>query len=488
MQTGSNRGLWVRDALPFVDRQPYRNFLERMTYDFHRYIDSQPSTRRGWIRLTATGSSPSCRSQRKMEARAEWRCGTHAPPVTRNSATRNWEEHVERMVAIIPSRVADVRILRKRIREDEEMVAVVRRAKCAKTEKVPSSVTGRRVATKAVTTPNMPLTQKQAPWLLRSPDFYRRSRPQNCSSPLPEWSSVHAETWSGQSFAARSPRPRRNRHGKGKPSQLGESLLREKQVLSRRGVKKSHDAIGKPSSNLYPFLQQPSVLQLEREVMELASERDSPGIAAAEAVRHPCSTAKYSARDAGILEVDAVDVTQKWPEPCKQSHEAELRVGNGTWLSKLVSLLRRVVVHTGGGDPGYRVRSSASIVMGWMDWLTDRLDKREKQGWFPHAIVSTLAEEVVTIGHPICDPDSQKRQLYEIYVQLYRGEIETSEVVLAPTDDRWAQFVDMLLTALCYVRDPARRQPPTDVPKPKFYQLLLEDSDFYLPPHPREWT
>lgn len=45
--------------------------------------------------------------------------------------------------------------------------------------------------------------------------------------------------------------------------------------------------------------------------------------------------------------MDAVDVTQKWPEPCKQSHEAELRVGNGTWLSKLVSLLRRVVV---GGD------------------------------------------------------------------------------------------------------------------------------------------
>ncbi|KAF6742410.1 hypothetical protein DFP72DRAFT_1081947 [Ephemerocybe angulata] len=625
MQRGTNRALWVRDALPFMDRQSYVNFLARMTYDFHRYILNQAPEEVG-LDFDNDAFFPLLSFTKEDGSRGRAEVWEHAPPVgreralafeaTRNNASRNWEEHVERMVGMIPSRfvanesmrtVGDPLIEvppsgdgnaiagpsrqvakpRKRTREDEEMVAVVRRAKRAKTERVPSSVTGEESGDESGDDSEY------------TEDFVLRSFGRNKNPRVP--SSIPGEDSDGEgpanaratTLAAASTAPKKSVR-KGKAVATRRKPAKGKAgASSRRVVKKSHDAIGKPSSNLYPFLQQSSVLQLEREVMELASERDSvcddeDNMKEVEwKLDQACTIVKQQPLDLNNLanvstilscasqvqehllqkqydirvlrQSVALATLESWrwmqltlPQMAR-TLQAEPRGRttrrNGTWLHNLVSLLRRVVV---GGDERIMVSASEcgftearvasvpfhnkwarrflqeaeiqdivcdvvpSIVMGWMGWLND---KREKQAWFLHAIVNTLGEEVVTMGyawtlisqlkfndiilgpnphrsvyprgmegfvqafnrHPICDPDSQERQLYETYVQLYRGEIETSEVVLAPTDDRWSQFVDMLLTALCYVRDPARRQPPTDIPKPKFYQLLLEDSDFYLP-------
>ncbi|KAF6764197.1 hypothetical protein DFP72DRAFT_799814 [Ephemerocybe angulata] len=646
MTTGATRALWFRDALSIMDRQSYVNFVARTLYDVNRYFLNQAPEE---IRLDFDNDRffPLISFDDEDGSRGQAEVWKYAPPVGKDrapgfqekwkEAAIGWAKHVEQMTLMLPCKslpiqgadaVTDSRKSSstgdhveldtaaalnadqaeagpsgmvigggpKRSHPENEIEAVaVQSRKRARTEKVQSSVTreGNREESdgKDSYTFRVVGTRKNS---------VRRDHQEEHSGGSDEDGAPEAPA-SLQDDGSR---------GNSKQTKKGTSdtTMRKKPAagISSKRKQKVKDGRAQPEKpsvvvsfilllklrpgNLYPFLQQSSIQQLQREVMELAAEREaveaqaSEGSAesaefvleeACESIKsHPldlenlakvstilkCSSQvhagllhqQHTARESRRTIVMATLESWRWMQLTLPKLARDLQEGDRrhlrrtkTWLAKLVVMLQGevrgikeevLISATQCGFPkaivdmarfqnkwARRVNLTepevqtivsdavSSIVMEWMGWARG---KQEKQAWFLHTIVSALDEEVVTMDyvwalisqlkcndiilgpnphrctypkalegfvrslerHPIRDPKSSEGQVYQVYAQLYRGDIDTTAIELPTPNGSWEQFIDMLSTSNQYVRDP--KSPPSNV---KFHRLLSDDPDFYLP-------
>ncbi|KAF6744864.1 hypothetical protein DFP72DRAFT_1078071 [Ephemerocybe angulata] len=636
MQTGATRALWFRDALSIMDRQSYVNFVARTLYDVNRYFLNQAPEE---IRLDFDndGFFPLISFDHEDGSRGQAEVWKYAPPVGKDRAPEFqekwkkaaviWAKHVEQMTLMLPCKSLPVqgadsathamdtapalnidtgqaeaessgmaigRGTKRNHPENEIEPVAVRSSKRARMEKVQNAVTGEesreehdgegpsfRVVGKNLVHHDQ--RDHRVPSAVQ--DEHSGSSDEEGAPEAPGGPAIL------QVDASRGSNSKRTRKGS-----TSTTVTRKPAGTSSKRKQKGKDVRAhpeKPSGNLYPFLQQSSIQQLQREVMELAAEREAVEAQAREdstasesaaefMLEEACESIKSNPLDlenlgkvsnilkcssqvhAGLLHqqhtaresrrtiVMATLESWRWMQLTLPKLARDLQEGDRrhlrqakTWLAKLVVMLQGevrgtkedvLISATQCGFPNSIVDIArfqnkwarrvnltepevqtivsdavSSIVMEWMGWARG---KQEKQAWFLHTVVSALDEEVVTMDyvwalisqlkcndiilgpnphrctypkglegfvqsferHPIRNPKSSEGQVYRVYAQLYRGDIDTTDIELPTPNGSWEQFIDMLSTSHQYVRDP--QSPPSNA---RFYRLLSDDPDFYLP-------